>query len=67
VIPLAAPAGEPSFDMLGKLAMPWTAQLALDLLPEPSGPKIEIIRGDSGALLAGPADARRGAGVREDG
>jgi Uma2 family endonuclease len=42
---MAAPVGEPSFEMLGKLAQPWTAQLALDLLPEHSGPKIEVVRG----------------------
>jgi hypothetical protein len=42
---MAAPAREPSFDILGTLNQPWTAQLALDLLPENNGPKIEVIRG----------------------
>jgi len=42
---MAAPAREPSFDILGTLNRPWTAQLALDLLPENNGPKIEVVRG----------------------
>jgi Uma2 family endonuclease len=45
VSPLAAPAREPSFDILGTLNTPWTAQLALDLLPENNGPRIEVFRG----------------------
>jgi hypothetical protein len=36
---------EPSFDLLGKLDQPWTAQMALDLLPENNGPKVEVFRG----------------------
>ena len=42
---MAAPAREPSYDILGTLNQPWTAQLALDLLPENNGPKIEVVRG----------------------
>jgi Uma2 family endonuclease len=42
---VAAPAREPSFDILGTLNTPWTAQLALDLLPENNGPRIEVVRG----------------------
>ncbi|MBM2617636.1 Uma2 family endonuclease [Actinoplanes sp. LDG1-06] len=36
---------EPSFDLLGKLDQPWTAQMAIDLLPENNGPKVEVFRG----------------------
>ncbi|MEV4638507.1 Uma2 family endonuclease [Actinoplanes sp. NPDC049548] len=42
---MALPAREPSFDNLGILTEPWTAQLALDLLPENNGPKVEVVRG----------------------
>jgi Uma2 family endonuclease len=42
---MAQPAREPSFDILGTLNQPWTARLALDLLPEHSGPKVEVVRG----------------------
>src|SRR6187551_1622481 len=42
---MAAPAREPSFDNLGRLDVPWTARLALDLLPENNGPRIEVLRG----------------------
>jgi hypothetical protein len=42
---MAAPAREPSFETLGTHLQPWTAQLALDLLPETSGPKVEVIGG----------------------
>jgi Uma2 family endonuclease len=42
---MAAPKREPSFDVLGSFNQPWTAQLALDLLPEHNGPKVEVIRG----------------------
>jgi Uma2 family endonuclease len=42
---MAAPARQPSFDILGTLNTPWTAQLALDLLPENNGPRIEVVRG----------------------
>ncbi|MEV6595267.1 Uma2 family endonuclease [Actinoplanes sp. NPDC051346] len=42
---MAMPAREPSFDILGTLNQPWTAQLALDLLPDHSGPKVEVVRG----------------------
>jgi hypothetical protein len=42
---MAAPVREPSFDILGTLnQQPWTAQLALDLLPENNGPKVEVFR-----------------------
>jgi hypothetical protein len=37
---------EPSFEMLGILDdRPWTAQLALDLLPAQNGPRVEVFRG----------------------
>jgi Uma2 family endonuclease len=36
---------EPSFDLLGKIDRPWTAQMALDLLPENNGPKVEVLYG----------------------
>jgi Uma2 family endonuclease len=42
---MAQPARMPSFDILGVLNRPWTAQLALDLLPEHHGPKVEVVRG----------------------
>lgn len=42
---MAQAAREPSFDILGTLNVPWTAQLALDLLPENNGPKVEVVRG----------------------
>src|SRR3569832_790190 len=42
---MAAPAREPSFDVLATFNQPWTAQLALDLLPENNGPRVEIFRG----------------------
>ena len=42
---MAAPAREPSFDVLATVNEPWTARLALDLLPENNGPRIEIFRG----------------------
>ena len=42
---MAAPAREPSFELLGTRAVPWTAQLALDLLPDSTGPKVEVIGG----------------------
>lgn len=45
VSPVAVPAREPSFDILGTLNRPWTAELALDLLPENTGPKVEVFRG----------------------
>ena len=44
---MAAPAREPSFDVLATFNQPWTAQLALDLLPENNGPRIEIFRGSA--------------------
>ena len=34
-----------SFDILGKIDQPWTAQMALDLLPENNGPKVEVVCG----------------------
>ncbi|MEV4760424.1 Uma2 family endonuclease [Micromonospora sp. NPDC049559] len=42
---------EPSFDILGEFDEPWTAQLALDLLPETNGPKIEVL---SGSVIVTP-------------
>ncbi len=42
---MAHPARPQSFDALGTLDRPWTAQLALDLLPEKNGPKVEVFRG----------------------
>jgi Uma2 family endonuclease len=42
---------EPSFDVLGELDEPWTAQLALDLLPETNGPKVEVL---SGSVIVTP-------------
>jgi Uma2 family endonuclease len=36
---------EPSFDALRWHDEPWTAQLALDLLPEANGPKVEVLGG----------------------
>ncbi|MFD6694167.1 hypothetical protein ACWIGG_09610 [Micromonospora aurantiaca (nom. illeg.)] len=33
---------EPSFDVLRWHDEPWTGQLALDLLPETNGPKVEF-------------------------
>ncbi len=42
---MAIPAPEPSFDILGKFDRPWTAQMALALLPENNGPKVEVLRG----------------------
>ena len=39
-------AREPSFEILGILDdRPWTPQLALDLLPEQNGPRVEVFRG----------------------
>jgi hypothetical protein len=58
---MAAPAGEPSVEMLGKLNKPWTARSALDLLPDHGGDR----RNDLGDRPR--AEGRRGAGVREDG
>jgi Uma2 family endonuclease len=42
---------EPSFDVLGEFDEPWTAQLALDLLPETNGPKVEVL---SGSVIVTP-------------
>lgn len=42
---------EPSFDVLRWHDEPWTAQLALDLLPESNGPKVEIL---SGSVIVTP-------------
>jgi Uma2 family endonuclease len=42
---------EPSFDALGWHDEPWTAQLALDLLPETNGPKVEVL---SGSVIVTP-------------
>jgi Uma2 family endonuclease len=35
----------PSFDALGVIEEPWTADMAMDLLPENNGPKVEVFRG----------------------
>ena len=43
--PANEPSYEPSFDLLGKIDWPWTAQMALDLLPENNGPKVEVLYG----------------------
>ncbi|MFI6228132.1 Uma2 family endonuclease [Micromonospora echinospora] len=42
---------EPSFDVLRWRDEPWTAQLALDLLPETNGPKVEVL---SGSVIVTP-------------
>ncbi|SCG69335.1 Putative restriction endonuclease [Micromonospora echinaurantiaca] len=42
---------EPSFDVLRWHDEPWTAQLALDLLPETNGPKVEVL---SGSVIVTP-------------
>ncbi|MGN9776801.1 Uma2 family endonuclease [Micromonospora sp. H33] len=42
---------EPSFDVLRWHDEPWTAQLALELLPETNGPKVEVL---SGSLIVTP-------------
>lgn len=47
----APPAAEPSFDVLRWHDEPWTAQLALDLLPETNGPKVEVL---SGSVIVTP-------------
>ncbi|WFE64494.1 Uma2 family endonuclease [Micromonospora sp. WMMD714] len=41
----------PSFDVLRWHDEPWTAQLALDLLPETNGPKVEVL---SGSVIVTP-------------
>ncbi|MEV4661492.1 Uma2 family endonuclease [Micromonospora echinofusca] len=47
----AAQPTEPSFDVLRWRDEPWTAQLALDLLPETNGPKVEVL---SGSVIVTP-------------
>ncbi|MEU7170685.1 Uma2 family endonuclease [Micromonospora tulbaghiae] len=42
---------EPSFEVLRWRDEPWTAQLALDLLPETNGPKVEVL---SGSVIVTP-------------
>ncbi|MEO3780008.1 Uma2 family endonuclease [Micromonospora sp. B11E3] len=42
---------EPSFDALRWHDEPWTARLALDLLPETNGPKVEVL---SGSVIVTP-------------
>lgn len=50
--PLATPQPtEPSFDVLRWHDEPWTAQLALDLLPVTNGPKVEVL---SGSVIVTP-------------
>ena len=48
--PLGSPR-EPSFDLLGTVDRPWTAQMAIDLLPENNGPKVEVF---GGSVLVSP-------------
>ncbi|MFG1888444.1 Uma2 family endonuclease [Micromonospora sp. NPDC049051] len=48
--PAPQPTG-PSFDVLRWRDEPWTAQLALDLLPETNGPKVEVL---SGSVIVTP-------------
>ncbi|MFG1655696.1 Uma2 family endonuclease [Micromonospora chersina] len=51
-VPEPAPQpAEPSFDVLRWHDEPWTAQLALDLLPETNGPKVEVL---SGSVIVTP-------------
>ncbi|GAB3801460.1 Uma2 family endonuclease [Micromonospora zhanjiangensis] len=50
-VPEPARRTEPSFDVLGEFDEPWTAQLALDLLPEANGPKVEVL---SGSVIVTP-------------
>ncbi|GHJ13342.1 Uma2 family endonuclease [Micromonospora sp. AKA38] len=47
----APQSAEPSFDVLRWHDEPWTAQLALDLLPETNGPKVEVL---SGSVIVTP-------------
>jgi Uma2 family endonuclease len=42
---MAVPTYTPLLEALWTLNEPWTAQLALDLLPETNGPKVEVFRG----------------------
>ena len=42
---MAVPAYAPLLEALWTLNEPWTAELALDLLPETNGPKVEVFRG----------------------
>jgi Uma2 family endonuclease len=42
---------EPTFDALRWMDEPWTAQLALELLPETNGPKVEVL---SGSVIVTP-------------
>ncbi|GAA2716661.1 Uma2 family endonuclease [Micromonospora olivasterospora] len=42
---------EPSFDVLRWHDEPWTARLALELLPETNGPKVEVL---SGSVIVTP-------------
>ena len=42
---------EPSFSLLGTIDQPWTAQMAIDLLPENNGPKVEVF---GGSVLVSP-------------
>jgi Uma2 family endonuclease len=44
-VPGPARLREPSFAVLGEFDEPWTAQLALDLLPEANGPRVEVLNG----------------------
>ncbi|PRY31128.1 hypothetical protein [Pseudosporangium ferrugineum] len=42
---MASTLAAPSFGHLGVLTRPWTAQQALDLLPENNGPRVEVVGG----------------------
>ena len=55
---MSRPSGEPSFAALGVVAEPWTAELALELLPENNGPKVEVFRGSVVVSPAGGVDRR---------
>ncbi|MFG3601926.1 Uma2 family endonuclease [Micromonospora chersina] len=47
-----------SFDLLGCRDQPWTARDALELLPENSGPRIEVLRGCVVVTPGGSVDRR---------
>ncbi|TYB37594.1 hypothetical protein FXF50_15080 [Micromonospora sp. AP08] len=47
-----------SFDLLGCRDQPWTAPDALELLPENSGPRIEVLRGCVLVTPGGSVDRR---------
>ena len=66
---MAVPTYTPLLEALWTLNEPWTALLALDLLPESNGPKVEVFRGSvivTRACSMRKAERGMGAGVRED-